>query len=328
MAVLGVSARGYISSVKSFENRSYLRDMSESAYAQARAILEGSQKVKGVDSYQSEWFSSSGISQRWTFKHGEAFVAYDPVDIPSKSHLHMRYGLVDEERKININTMPNPNVLIRLVEFSADLPRESARIIAYSILDWIDEDKDPYDEGAEDLYYVRKKLPYKSKNNKLDHLAELLYVRGVTANVYLAIKPFLTIYSNQSLNINTVSINVLYALGFTESLAQKIINIRLGPDGEPGTDDDHVFADLESLPSQIRGLQGLSQDEENLLESILESYTFAVSSEHFSIHASAQIRNKNAFFDVEYIVKRKGGILMRHEKFSDHSYYSNLGASK
>ena len=48
--------------------------------------------------------------------------------------------------------------------------------VADAILDWIDEDDEPREYGAEWDYYAQLQPPYKPKNGPLDTVEELLLV--------------------------------------------------------------------------------------------------------------------------------------------------------
>ncbi|MGQ0634316.1 MAG: general secretion pathway protein GspK [Planctomycetaceae bacterium] len=94
----------------------------------------------------------------------------------------VRYGMIDESSKININTLltlvkatdgttanqAQQKVLMYLPGMTAD--------IADAILDWVDSDSTPRESGAENESYSS----YEPRNGPLDSLDELLFVRGVT----------------------------------------------------------------------------------------------------------------------------------------------------
>ncbi len=97
-----------------------------------------------------------------------------------------RAGITDESSRLNLNTLTNADtwlpdsgdgnggggrqLLMSLPQMTED--------IADSILDWLDEDSEPRDYGAED--YSSQSPPYACKNGPMDSIEELLLVRGVT----------------------------------------------------------------------------------------------------------------------------------------------------
>ena len=93
----------------------------------------------------------------------------------------MRYGLENESTRINLNvllladeTLPGAarEILLMLPGMTED--------VADAILDWIDEDDDPREYGAEVEYYSSLQPPYAPTNGPLESIEDLLSVRGVT----------------------------------------------------------------------------------------------------------------------------------------------------
>ncbi len=170
------------------------------------------------------------------------------------------YGLRDEERKINVNALTPENVMI-LSALLADLGSDEgiAQTIAFSVLDWKDEDdtigKEGY--GVEDAYYMGLDNPYHCKNRPLDSKEELLLVKGMTPEIFDQVKDFVTIFpqrGNLKINLDTVSEKVLRAAAGAfsgsptntessdaDSLVRKMLEYRRGEDGEESTADDRLI---------------------------------------------------------------------------------------
>ncbi|MCE9605976.1 MAG: general secretion pathway protein GspK [Planctomycetia bacterium] len=96
------------------------------------------------------------------------------------SETSLRYGLEDESAKLNLNA---------LLTLHTDETKQRTRLmavpgmseeIADSILDWLDDDDEPREFGAEASYYSGLAPAYAPKNGPLDTLEELLLVQGVT----------------------------------------------------------------------------------------------------------------------------------------------------
>lgn len=91
----------------------------------------------------------------------------------------VRFGLIDESGKINLNQLlqfelddtTTRNILMYLPDMTED--------VADAILDWIDEDEDPREYGAESDYYSSLDPPYYAKNGRFESVDELLQVAGV-----------------------------------------------------------------------------------------------------------------------------------------------------
>ena len=109
----------------------------------------------------------------------------------------IRFGLIDESSKLNLNTLLSLNSADDEQEDlagggDADEEQQQEMLmaipsmtvdIADAILDWLDEDETPRLSGAENEYYGTLNPPYETKNGKLETLDELLRVRGVTSSM-------------------------------------------------------------------------------------------------------------------------------------------------
>lgn len=209
------------------------------------------------------------LNQIWAGGPGSALSSNSPIaSISLKDHKlgHGTYSvkITDLERKLNINTAANsPDVLSQAFIMMGADAGEYPQIVA-SIQDWIDADDDPHIGGAESAYYEGLTPPYKSKNGPLDDLSELLLVKGVTPEMYwgthssdaqasqqnqfdanagltnsVGLVDLFTPISDGKININTASAMEMQLIpGFDANMAQTIIQLRSGPDGSDGTEDD------------------------------------------------------------------------------------------
>lgn len=94
----------------------------------------------------------------------------------------VRFGLECESSKLNLNT---------LLTGGDDDAKARDRLLAIPgmtdeladcILDWLDEDDEPREFGAESDYYTTLDPPYRPTNGPIRCLEELLFVRGVTTS--------------------------------------------------------------------------------------------------------------------------------------------------
>jgi general secretion pathway protein K len=143
----------------------------------------------------------------------------------------------DENAKINVNVMGDEtgdpkrrdarDALYRAVSILFEREEIDMGILD-AIMDWIDPDSETRPDGAEDDYYGSLDPPYTCKNGPLDTLSELLMIRGITDEVYGKISTYLTIYSDGTININTVGKEILMCLdeGMDEAMAEAIIEYR------------------------------------------------------------------------------------------------------
>ena len=90
----------------------------------------------------------------------------------------------NESGRIDLNTAEEDT--LRMVLGSFGLEEDGLNTIVDSILDWRDKDDLHRANGAESDYYRRLEKPYRCKNGDFDSVEELLLVRGVTKELYLA----------------------------------------------------------------------------------------------------------------------------------------------
>jgi general secretion pathway protein K len=139
------------------------------------------------------------------------------------------YTIEDEERKLNINLVSR-QVLVELLTISGVEDQMTRDIIADSILDWRDPDRNHLLNGAEDDYYETLDPPYEAKDAEFDTMEELLLVKGMTKDIlygtqdedspkskdekeptYTGIAQYLTTINSGQININTAGETVVRA---------------------------------------------------------------------------------------------------------------------
>ncbi|MEK7850183.1 MAG: hypothetical protein AAB213_05160 [Candidatus Omnitrophota bacterium] len=195
-------------------------------------------------------------------------------------------NIVDEERKVNINTA-GLDVLKRLFKEVLSVDDAASEEIASAIIDWRDADNTSLALGAESNYYSALKYPYPCKDARFDILDELLLVRGVTATLYNSVKDHLTIYGQGQVNINTAPAVVLLALGLEKKMVDKALSFRAGKDGEEATEDDNVFTGTANIVPQLSQFTPLSPEELTILSQFASSGLVGVVSEYFTVFSEA-----------------------------------------
>jgi len=223
------------------------------------------------------------------------------------------YGMLDEERKININTINIQNyaILVNLFE-RLDIEVDEDVIVA-SIVDWHDSNLTVTDapNGAEDAYYMDLEQPYHCKNAPFQNLEELLLVRGMTQEIFDKIKDFVTVYpieaSSLKVNVNTASEVTLMALSEfavehvpetsqmdAHTLVEKIINYRAGDDNIEATEDDRLV--------EIQGLR-LNTNENNLFIYLTNNF-FANKSDYFRVKSQGVYSDGKIITNIEAVLDR------------------------
>jgi general secretion pathway protein K len=147
------------------------------------------------------------------------------------------YCISDEQARLNLNTSP-PDRVSRLLE-TLGLDREERDAIVDSLQDWRDPNEEHRLNGAEsDDTYLKRPVPYRSKNANLDSLAELVQIKGMTTRVLEGedgrpgLSAMVTVKSPGQININTAPRAVLRALNLSDAELNEIEQQRrLGPYG-------------------------------------------------------------------------------------------------
>jgi len=199
------------------------------------------------------------------------------------------YGAVDEEAKININTIPR-EILLNLPGLTDE--------IADSIIDWRDEDDIPHEDGAEDVYYMALEHPYPCKDAPFQSREELLLVKGVTPEIFNDIIELITVYGEGKVNFNTANAAVFEALGLSESLAAEIVGYRAGSDEEEGTEDDNIFESLNDVTNPL----DLEPAEATSLSNLGDAGVVGFTSRYFKAYVTAKSEDERVTKNVEVVV--------------------------
>jgi type II secretory pathway component PulK len=215
----------------------------------------------------------------------------------------------DLERKFSLAavTEANPGILERALLLvgadSSDIPT-----IIDSYFDWVDADHKTHLAGAENPDYLRMPAPYYAKNGPVDDIRELLLIKGMTEEIfwraggsgrsatrakhsqsassentsssvglYDLFVPFHT--GQNRVNINTASADVLQVAGLDPGMASALVSARNGPDGQPGTDDDIPFLNMNDAlgaigadPQTAAAVSGAFTTMSNMFEITVEAY--------------------------------------------------------
>lgn len=167
-----------------------------------------------------------------------------------------RFGVVDEESKINLNTV-KPEVLQRLVEQVLNLKPDQARQLTAALLDWRQTGSSEVKGFFSDEYYRNLRTPFPKKDSSYENLDEVLLVEGMSRERFDQLCPYITVWGDGQININTASREVLEAIGMSAELIDKILEVRRGKDGIEATGDDHVFLRAFDIAIELTTLTNL-----------------------------------------------------------------------
>ena len=263
---------------------SYQRDrltalyLAKAGYVRALAELRRDPTPQ-VDSFLDPWAHSPEAFREAALGGGSFTVSYRLRGDGGSDGLV--YGVVDEDRKINLNSAPKA-VLIML----PGMPEE----IADSIADW-----------------RKQRALGERRDRAFKVLEELLLVEGMTDEVFQVLRPFVTIYTDGKVNLNTAPREVLKALGMGEGLVNKLLRFRSGRDDIRGTGDDQIFTTLASAGLQLNAFDSLTPQEAAQLTNLIVQNRLKVTSSFFRIYASGRVRDGKIIRSVEGVVQRGTG---------------------
>lgn len=143
-----------------------------------------------------------------------------------------RVCVVDEGGKINLNRVDEGSLRQTFLNLGIDEPDRS--VLVDSIMDWRDADHLHRTNGAENDYYLSLSSPYTAKNGPFDTVEDLLWVRGVTPELFygsdneVGLGEIFTVDSSlDRLNLRTASAEVIHAfLGVPLEASRRLVKER------------------------------------------------------------------------------------------------------
>jgi type II secretory pathway component PulK len=316
---VGYAVRQKMQVISRLDTRQKLRKIGEAAIRKSvYELLQHKKDRPPFDALPQSWSRNETEFRDVKIDGGEFSVLYpaEPSTVrSSREEPVFRYGLIDEERKININRVKSPDILQRLFLQTVVRGNDQARALAEAIMDWRDEDDDASISGAESYYYKGLNPAYLPRNAAFPTLQELRYVKGMTDEIYEKLSPYLTVQSSGLINLNTASRPVLAAAGLEPVLCDKILVFRAGRDRNEGTADDLFFEDLSSVPQTLANSGYLDDNEKKDLTAAIQSGIFTLSSKYFSAVAIARLAHKKQTLRVTAIFDDQGVIQHWEEEF-------------
>ncbi|MBE0590813.1 MAG: general secretion pathway protein GspK [Gemmatimonadales bacterium] len=133
-------------------------------------------------------------------------------------------ALVDLNSRIDLNHVDDATLAVFLTTFAGE---SDARALTDALLDWRDPDSAQRSAGAEADAYRAAGSPYLPPNRPIRRLEEVLRIRGFTDGVANEIAPYVTVWGDGRLNVNTASPRVLSAFpGIGSSGASMLMDAR------------------------------------------------------------------------------------------------------
>jgi general secretion pathway protein K len=171
-------------------------------------------------------------------------------------------GLKDLQGRFNLNSLggkvatgngKKPRFTARQQQFirllqalpDVEVSQQEATAITEAVIDWLDEDGEVLDSGAEDGSYYDRTPSYRAANGSMHSVSELRSIANVTPEIFLALAPLVTVWGEDySINIHTAPVAVLRSINANDVLAPLSESEGETLEQERGEDG---FADLQEL---------------------------------------------------------------------------------
>jgi len=181
-----------------------LTSIARSGFAFTLAVLREDASKTDFDSLNEAWADSELLSSGFSALFDDGGLDVHVIDHSGRININK---LIDQNGDYNTE---QENILTRFLNSEQfGLDPEDVRNIIDAIKDWIDPDDEVTRFGAENSYYATKEKPYPCKNSELDFLEELLFIRGITRELFSGTKEnpgisaYLTTHGDGKMNINT-----------------------------------------------------------------------------------------------------------------------------
>jgi general secretion pathway protein K len=209
--------------------------VARSGFDSALAVLHKDSFSGKVDTLHEDWAHAKVFSENSSSLFKEGRFILNITDLSGKIQLNQ---LVDKDGNYNSTQKDLLMRFLECVEFGLD-PDEVENIID-AIKDWIDTDSETTRFGAEDAYYQTLENAYPCKNTPIEFLEELLFIRGITKELFYGsdekpgISQYLSTHGNGKININTADQLILQCLSddIDEERAEDMIAYRKNEDND------------------------------------------------------------------------------------------------
>lgn len=287
--------------------------------AQAQYYLLGAEDLAGVvleqDAADSE---SDHLMEDWAQS-----IPPFPTD-----HGLLEARLEDAQGRFNLNSLtgkashnpgdpqaqrftPEQRRFIRLLQTFEDYPLspDQAIEITEAVMDWIDQDDDPFGfGGAESLHYSRSDPPYEPANQLFSSVSELRLVHRVEPELYRLLEPLLVALPEEAtLNVNTALPALLRTINDEDNLMPL---------------DERAVGDL----LEDRQLQQYETVGDFLSSPVLKNIApkavttnagYGVASDYFILHAKATVGEQVRFL-VSYLHREDDNISTVQRRYTSY----------
>jgi general secretion pathway protein K len=258
-------------------------------YALAVLFEDALNTERPFDSLREPWADSKALSDNSSSLFEDTAFEVHIRDLTGRIQIN---ALVNRKGEYNTDQKDLLTRFLSLERFG--LEAEEVDNLVDAIKDWMDRDEEVTKFGAESAYYQTLEKPYLCRNAPLESLEELLFVRGMTRELFYGsgekpgVSGFLTVYGDGKVNINTADPVVLSSL--SDNLDQRSVEDLLAF----RENEDHDI----SQPNWYKSVPGMSSEValDDLVTTI--SHHFEIVSEAFRDSMRKQVRG---------LVERKEG---------------------
>ncbi len=265
----------------SIRDTAKLNDAAMSGYNIGDAVLTEDREDNSYDTVLDPWYTLKNSALTQFYSSLQLGVAIS--DLSGRIQLNVLGGTGTSAKRMK--------KVLRKVLLSGDLgdiDEDNADLIIAAIGDWVDSnDESRSDYGnTESSYYESLKHPYGCRNDDMEHVEELLHIRGITSSLYygtsshLGLRDVVTVYGDDGkININTAPKAVLKALTsddtdeVSDELAAKMVAYRKNSSNEASLSSKTWYKNVSGWSSDVT----------------LQSKLITVSSSYFRIHSRVEM---------------------------------------
>jgi general secretion pathway protein K len=180
----------------------------QNSLQQARAYLRGAEAVAREALLQDLQLSAEidSVQELWSQR----------LQIPLPEG-NMDACLVDLQGRLNLNDLGATEAegyspaqfrfirLLQVLDMESPPDQQTAVELSNAVFDWLDDDNSVrYPGGAEALDYLQMQPPYRPANQAFASTTELLLIKGMTHELLAALTPYVSVWGNGNMNINTL----------------------------------------------------------------------------------------------------------------------------
>lgn len=161
----------------------------------------------------------------------------------------------------NSNAVQQQQMYLRLLS-TLGIDPSLRQSLLDSLVDWVDEDSDRRDYGAEYGEYLNQQPPYRSANTAMSSISELRLIKGYSNDVFETLRPFVCVrpITSIAININTASAEVIESVDGLAGFSEQIMTEREGsPFDTIDTFQNYVRTTLQVQQFNSNGIQVYSE---------------------------------------------------------------------